>query len=452
MPRDETELRTLVAEQAALNRVAVTVATEASAERIFDVVTEEVGRLLGADAANLVRLDPSPTSGVIVGKWSEPDVQIPGAGTIVAIEEGSALSEMARTGAPTRMATDDPGVPAELHRRLTALGVTSLVAAPIVLSGEIWGAVVVSLTGEREFPADAEERLGKFAALVAVALANTQARDELATLADEQAALRRVAVAVATEENPELLFNAVSEEIGRLFGARVAATVRYVGDADGAEIVGGWDRDGGPDAPARRTRPDSRRCDRASRPNGPNDPDRSGERATRPPAAHGRVTGELSSGGADRGLRAALGRHLDHDRRHRAIPSRCRDSPREVHEPRRRRAGERGGSRGACRVGAGAGGTQPGRGRCRHRAARTAVQRRDRGGRAPVRQPTGQRPCGTSRARTRSSSSAGGIARATIVLELGSRMTLGGGVVTRVRETGGPRGSTTSRSRRRSRR
>jgi signal transduction histidine kinase len=249
MPRDEIELRTLVAEQAALNRVAVTVATEASAERIFDVVTEEVGRLLGADAANLVRLGPSPTSGVIVGKWSEPDVQIPGTGTIVAIEEGSALSEMARTGAPRRMATDDPGVPAELHRRLTALGVTSLVAAPIVLSGEIWGAVVVSVTGDRRFPADAEERLGKFAALVAVALANTQAREELATLADEQAALRRVAVAVATEENPELLFNAVSEEIGRLFGARVAATVRYVGDVDGAEIVGGWDRDGGPDAP-----------------------------------------------------------------------------------------------------------------------------------------------------------------------------------------------------------
>src|SRR6185503_20127336 len=238
-----------VAEQAALNRVAVTVATEASAERIFDVVTEEVGRLLGADAANLVRLGPSPASGLIVGKWSEPDVEIPGTGTIVAIEEGSALSEMARTGAPTRMATDDPGVPAELHRRLTALGVTSLVAAPIMLSGKIWGAVVVSLTGDRRFPADAEERLGQFAALVAVALANTQAREDLATLADEQAALRRVAVAVATEENPELLFNAVSEEIGRLFGARVAATVRYVGDADGAEIVGGWDRDGGDDAP-----------------------------------------------------------------------------------------------------------------------------------------------------------------------------------------------------------
>ena len=249
MPQNEIDLRTLVAEQAALNRVAVTVATETAAERVFDVVTEEVARVLGADAANLVRFSPSRDEGVIVGKWSEPGVQIPGAGTIVVIEDGGALTRVARTGAPARLATNDPAVPAELHKRLTALGVTSLVAAPIVVSGDIWGAVVVSLTGDRRFPANAEERLGQFAGLVAVALANTQAREELATLADEQAALSRVAVAVATEEDPERLFNAVSEEIGRLFGARSAATVRYVDDADEAEIVGVWVRDGRYDGP-----------------------------------------------------------------------------------------------------------------------------------------------------------------------------------------------------------
>ena len=249
MPRNEADLHLLLAEQAALKRVAVTVATETAAERVFDVVTEEVARLLGADAANLVRFGPNLDEGLIVGKWSEPGVQIPGAGTIVAIEDGSALTRVARTGAPARQATDDPGVPAELHGRLTALGVTSLVAAPIVVSGHIWGAVVVSLTGELRFPANAEERLGQFAALVAVALANAQAREELATLAEEQAALSRVAVAVATQEHPERLFNAVSEEIGRLFGARAAATMRYVEDADEAEIVGGWERDGRFEAP-----------------------------------------------------------------------------------------------------------------------------------------------------------------------------------------------------------
>jgi len=234
----------LVEEQAALKRVAVTVATESAAERVFDVVTEEVARLVGADAANLVSFGPTPGEGVIVGKWSEPGVRIPGAGTVVQIEPGSPLDEVARTGKPVRMATDDPRVPAELHRRLVALGVTSLVAAPIVVSGAIWGGLVVSVTRDLQFAPDVEERLGQFAGLVAVAIANAQARDELATLAEEQAALSRVAVAVATEESPERLFSVVSEEIGRLFGADAGATVRYADELDGAVIVGAWQRVG----------------------------------------------------------------------------------------------------------------------------------------------------------------------------------------------------------------
>jgi signal transduction histidine kinase len=247
--QQEVDLRKLVEEQAALSRVAVAVATESAAERVFDVVTEEVARLLGADAANLVCFGPTFDEAVIVGKWSEPGVLIPGAGTVVAIANGSALSEVARTGAPARMATDEPHVPAELRERLIALGVTSLVAAPIVVSGRIWGALVVSVTRDLQFAPDAEERLGQFSSLVAVAIANTQAREELATLAAEQAALSHVAVAVATEEQPARLFSAVSEVLGRLFGARAAAIVRYVDDAEAAEIVGGWERDGDFDAP-----------------------------------------------------------------------------------------------------------------------------------------------------------------------------------------------------------
>ena len=243
------DLATLVEEQAALKRVAVTVATESAAERVFDVVTEEVARLVGADAANLVCFGPGLGEGVIVGKWSEPGVRIPGAGTIIRIEPGAALAEVAQTGRPVRMATEDARMPAELHERLVALGVTSLVAAPIVVSGEIWGGLVVSVTRDLSFAANVEERLGQFAGLVAVSIANAQAREELATLAEEQAALSRVAVAVATEERPERLFSVVSEEVGRLFGADAGAIVRYVDDRDEAVIVGAWQRDGEFDPP-----------------------------------------------------------------------------------------------------------------------------------------------------------------------------------------------------------
>jgi PAS domain S-box-containing protein len=56
-------------------------------------------------------------------------------------------------------------------------------------------------------------------------------RDELARLAEEQAALRRVATLVAHGTSPEELFSAVVEEVGRLFVGEHAALARYESDA-----------------------------------------------------------------------------------------------------------------------------------------------------------------------------------------------------------------------------
>ena len=63
--------------------------------------------------------------------------------------------------------------------RLRDLGFKSAVAAPIVLGGRLWGAVVVSSVGE-PFPPGAEQRIADFAELAAQALANANAREELA--------------------------------------------------------------------------------------------------------------------------------------------------------------------------------------------------------------------------------------------------------------------------------
>jgi signal transduction histidine kinase len=57
-------------------------------------------------------------------------------------------------------------------------------------------------------------------------------------LAEEQAALRRVATLVATSAQPKQVFQMVAEEAGRLLDARTAATVRF--DEDSAVIVGSW--------------------------------------------------------------------------------------------------------------------------------------------------------------------------------------------------------------------
>jgi signal transduction histidine kinase len=57
-------------------------------------------------------------------------------------------------------------------------------------------------------------------------------------LADEQAALRRVATLVASSALPEQVFQIVAEEAGRLLEARTAATVRFAQDS--AVVAGSW--------------------------------------------------------------------------------------------------------------------------------------------------------------------------------------------------------------------
>jgi hypothetical protein len=57
-------------------------------------------------------------------------------------------------------------------------------------------------------------------------------------LAEEQAALRRVATLVASSAQPKQVFQMVAEEAGRLLEARTAATVRF--DHETAVVVGSW--------------------------------------------------------------------------------------------------------------------------------------------------------------------------------------------------------------------
>jgi len=65
---------------------------------------------------------------------------------------------------------------------------------------------------------------------------------EVSQLAQEQRALRRVAVLVASEATPERVFTAVSEEAARLLEVSSSAVFRYEGD-DTATVVGRYDRD-----------------------------------------------------------------------------------------------------------------------------------------------------------------------------------------------------------------
>ncbi len=95
------------------------------------------------------------------------------------------------------------------------MGIRSAVGSPILVEGSLWGAILAGSTLEEPLPADTEARLASFTELVATAIANTNSRAALGRLAEEQAALRRVATLVARATPPAQVFAAVAEEVGR---------------------------------------------------------------------------------------------------------------------------------------------------------------------------------------------------------------------------------------------
>ena len=143
---------------------------------------------------------------------------------------------MLETGRPARMDryADAPAPSVPPPRRA---GLRSAVATPIIVEGRLWGVIGAATTTEQPMPPDTEARLASFAELVATAIANAESRAALTRLAEEQAALRRVATLVARGVPPVEIFSAVSDEVARLFRAQ-AAVLRFEHDGPAVVFVG----------------------------------------------------------------------------------------------------------------------------------------------------------------------------------------------------------------------
>ena len=176
--RAEQALRSILEEQAALRRVATTVAGEADEATVFAVVSEEVARLLGADTSNMVRYEPDG-SVTVTGGWSTGEARNVPVGTSGPVGGPTLASVIYDSGRPERIDSYE-GVAGPMAELLRELGLRASVGAPIVLGGRLWGAVIVSTMGETPFPEGSEQRIADFAELVALALANAEARGELA--------------------------------------------------------------------------------------------------------------------------------------------------------------------------------------------------------------------------------------------------------------------------------
>jgi signal transduction histidine kinase len=240
LEQSRDELAELVREQAALRQVATLVARGGSPPEVFSAVAEELAQLLGASMTKVLRYEADGTA-TVVGGWSEPGMHIP-IGTRLTVEgEGVAVSVL-HTGRSARTERFDgpPGSVADCFRRA---GAQTGVGSPIVVEGRLWGVVIATSTRPKPLPPESEHRIAGFTELVGTAIANAQARLELRAIADEQAALRRVATLVARSAPPAAVFAAVAEEVGRLLPADRAMMGRY--EADGTvTIVAAWSATG----------------------------------------------------------------------------------------------------------------------------------------------------------------------------------------------------------------
>ena len=232
------ELTLLADEQAALRRVATLVARDAPSTDVFEAVATEVGKLLDADVTIVGRYDGDGMA-TAIGNWSASGGGVP-VGTRSAVGGRNVLTLVAETGKPARMEgyEDASGEAAEIAR---AYGWSSSIAAPIIVEDRTWGVMLVATEGPDPFPTGAEERLAAFTELIATAVANAQAQDELRRLVVEQGALSRVATLAADGGSPEQVFEAVVAEVSILLGLERIDLIRFDGDTIATVIAASGD-------------------------------------------------------------------------------------------------------------------------------------------------------------------------------------------------------------------
>jgi signal transduction histidine kinase len=168
------ELRGFADEQAALRRVATLVARAAPPEEVLTAVAEEAARLLHTPHASMSRYEPDGATRVVAASGNTLPI-----GTRVGFGGRNVNTLVFETGRPARVDNydDASGAAAEGAHRL---GIRASVGVPVRVDGRLWGVTFVASTREEPLPADTEARLTGFTELIGTAIANAEARAEVA--------------------------------------------------------------------------------------------------------------------------------------------------------------------------------------------------------------------------------------------------------------------------------
>ena len=189
---------------------------------MLQAVAVQASRLAGVEFGMVLRFVAPDGSSEIIALDGAPanfklGLRAPGSG------DGS-VHRVWRTGRATRIDNLE-AMSGRWPRMASQFGFSSSAGVPILLQGELWGALIVA--GREPMPPGIESHLADFAELVSTAISAAHARAELHVLADEQAALRRVAELVARGATLDEVFAAVATEASKLLGDSAAVLLRY---------------------------------------------------------------------------------------------------------------------------------------------------------------------------------------------------------------------------------
>jgi signal transduction histidine kinase len=172
-----SEAERLAREQVGLRRVATAVAAAAPPDQVFGSVAEEVGTLLGCDFSVVNRYEPDQHV-IVVACWTAdggpPPVPL---GTRLALGGRTVSGRVLETAQSARVDRYGPGA-GEGFRDVVESGVRSAVGAPISVEGGLWGVMLAASRGD-PLPVDTQGRLAAFTELLATAIANAEAQEQL---------------------------------------------------------------------------------------------------------------------------------------------------------------------------------------------------------------------------------------------------------------------------------
>jgi PAS domain S-box-containing protein len=222
------ELEQIAAEQHALRRAATLVASGASPTEVFAAITTLASELFEVPFASLLRYGPDETATMVAGcaacsgfvgqTWTVPG------------DDPGVVRTVVGSRRPARI-EDHSGVHGPIGDAARSLGIGSVVGVPVIVDGSVWGVLAVgALQAGPPLPADAGDRLVGFTELVTTTLINAETRNSLRRLADEQAALRRVATLAARESSPVEVLEAVADEAARVLEVDAIGMMRFEPD------------------------------------------------------------------------------------------------------------------------------------------------------------------------------------------------------------------------------